>query len=178
MATTTMVRALAMAALSLLAACGSRGADQADTIGADIAASRPAGASAEPPLVSPPSGALAPAPQAVAPPDAAPPETSIAGTQPGSGGIGLGGAGGPGDPRLGRRFALDNCRPCHVVAADQASPIRFANAPDFRRIAQEPRTSPFTLNVWLTNPHPTMPTLQLTPDEAANVIAYILSLRG
>ena len=33
------------------------------------------------------------------------------------------------------------------------------------------------LNIWLTNPHPTMPKLVLYPQEAAAVIAYILSLR-
>ena len=84
---------------------------------------------------------------------------------------------GVGDPRIGRSFALDNCRPCHVVAPDQTSAIRFANAPTFRAIANAASTSQFGLNVWLTNPHPTMPTLVLSPDESANVIAYILSLR-
>lgn len=85
--------------------------------------------------------------------------------------------GSAGDPRLGRDFALGNCRPCHVVASDQASPFRFANAPDFRAIANAAETTRLGLTVWLTNPHPTMPTLVLAPDEAANVIAYILSLR-
>jgi hypothetical protein len=33
------------------------------------------------------------------------------------------------------------------------------------------------LNIWLTNPHLTMPNLVLYPQEAADVIAYILSLR-
>ena len=83
----------------------------------------------------------------------------------------------PGDPGIGRDFALGNCRPCHVVAADQASPIRFANAPDFHAIADATTTTTFGLTVWLTNPHPTMPTLVLSPAETANVIAYIRSLR-
>jgi hypothetical protein len=62
--------------------------------------------------------------------------------------------------------------------ARSKSPIRFANAPDFPAIANKPGTTAMGLNIWLTNPHPTMPTLVLYPQEAADVIAYILSLRG
>ena len=83
----------------------------------------------------------------------------------------------PGDPRIGRRFSLDNCRPCHVVAPDQGSTTRFSNAPAFQAIANAASTTRFGLNVWLTNPHPTMPTLFLSANESADVIAYILSLR-
>ena len=110
-------------------------------------------------------------------PSAAPGETPPSGPMPGGEGTRLAAIKGPGDPRIGRSFALDNCRPCHVVAPDQSSPVRFANAPNFRDIAKRPRTTPFSLSIWLTNPHPTMPTLQLTPEEASNVIAYIMSLR-
>lgn len=81
------------------------------------------------------------------------------------------------DPSRGRAFALDNCRPCHVVARDQGSPVRFADAPDFHAIANMPATTRVGLNVWLTNPHPSMPTLVLTQAEADDVIAYIMSLR-
>jgi hypothetical protein len=40
-----------------------------------------------------------------------------------------------------------------------------------------PSTTHLSLIVWLTNPHPTMPSLVLSPQEAADVIAYIQSLR-
>lgn len=82
-----------------------------------------------------------------------------------------------GNPRSGLAFALNNCRPCHVVTAGQGSAVRFANAPDFSAIARKKGTTPYSLNVWLTNPHPTMPTVTLTPTETANIIAYIMSLR-
>jgi hypothetical protein len=60
--------------------------------------------------------------------------------------------------RRGRDFAFDNCRPCHVVAPNQRSTTRFSNAPDFQSVANNmPSTTPFSLIVWLTNPHPTMP---------------------
>ena len=82
-----------------------------------------------------------------------------------------------GNPPAGHDFALGTCTPCHVVAPDQKSPVRFADAPDFRAIARAPGTTQIGLNIWLTNPHPTMPKLVLDPQEAADVIAYILSLR-
>jgi len=83
----------------------------------------------------------------------------------------------PGNVRRGRDFAFDNCRPCHVVAPDQRSATRFSNAPDFQSVANMPSTTPLSLIVWLTNPHPTMPSLILSPQEASDVIAYIESLR-
>jgi mono/diheme cytochrome c family protein len=83
-----------------------------------------------------------------------------------------------GDAQAGRAFALENCRPCHVVAPTSASAVRFANAPEFRAIANDARTTQLGLTVWLTNPHPTMPTLVLSPQETRDVIAYILSLRN
>ncbi|MDE2166582.1 MAG: hypothetical protein KGJ66_09640 [Alphaproteobacteria bacterium] len=84
----------------------------------------------------------------------------------------------PGRVRVGHAFALANCRPCHVVERGHGSEVRFADAPDFHAIAANPRTTDLTLTVWLRNPHPTMPTLVLTRQEAADVIAYIRSLRG
>ncbi len=153
----------------------SRGVEQ------DIAATRNAGpTSAEPgafrgtrttDLPQPTESAEQAVPSPVSPKAAAAPPSA-----------GLGGlaqdAAVPGNARVGRRFSLDNCRPCHVVAADQRSPVRFANAPDFRTIATSPNTTQLGLTVWLTNPHPTMPTLVLSPQEARDVIAYIQSLRG
>jgi mono/diheme cytochrome c family protein len=159
------LRAFSLASLSLLAAaCGSHGGGQPAApqaaIESDIAA-------------TPPGKILAEAPEGAPPPEAAPAETPPGGvtaspTEPLP----------PGDRGKGRSFALDNCRPCHVVAADQRSPVRFANAPDFRSIANAPQTTPLRLNTWLTNPHPTMPSLRLNPAEAADVIAYIMSLKG
>ena len=110
------------------------------------------------------------------------PPTPLPATSPaiqpdiGMGGIAQNGAG-SGNAQTGRQFALDNCQPCHVVAASQSAEIRFADAPAFRAIATTASTTSLGLTVWLTNPHPTMPTLVLSPQEASNVIAYILSLR-
>jgi hypothetical protein len=94
-----------------------------------------------------------------------------------SGSITIGRAPAAGNPQRGHDFAIATCTPCHIVSTDQKSPLRFADAPDFRAIANSPGTRAIGLNIWLTNPHPTMPKLVLYPQEAADVIAYILSLR-
>ncbi|HXQ53755.1 MAG TPA: hypothetical protein VN802_21860 [Stellaceae bacterium] len=160
-------------ALSVFGACATRNTDiepvPSAAIDADIAAARRVGPSGASTL---PAFDREPAPQPVVPPN-----EPTAATMPHASGYGLAGGASPGDARIGRSFALDNCRPCHVVSADQSSPIRFANAPNFHSIANMAQMTPFRLNIWLTNPHPTMPTLQLVPEEASNVIAYIMSLR-
>jgi len=82
-----------------------------------------------------------------------------------------------GNPRAGRAFALQVCSLCHVVAPGQLTPPRFTTAPSFRSIANLPSTTALSLQVFLVSPHPSMPNLMLTDSEAADVIAYILSLK-
>jgi len=82
-----------------------------------------------------------------------------------------------GNPRAGRAFALQACALCHVVAPGQLTPPRLTTAPSFRAIANLPSTTALSLQVFLLSPHPTMPNLVLTDSEAADVIAYILSLK-
>jgi mono/diheme cytochrome c family protein len=82
-----------------------------------------------------------------------------------------------GDPQAGRAFALEVCAACHVVSSRQLAPARFAVAPSFHAIANTPGMTATALTAFLTTPHKTMPNLILHPDEAADVIAYILSLR-
>jgi mono/diheme cytochrome c family protein len=119
------------------------------------------------------------APVAAAPaPVAAPPSVAASNAAPSMGIAGMTQADAPpGNASRGRDFAFDNCRPCHVVAPNQASATRFSNAPDFHAVANMPSTTQLSLVVWLTNPHPTMPSLVLSPQEAADVIAYIQSMR-
>ncbi len=82
-----------------------------------------------------------------------------------------------GDPQAGRAFALEACTPCHVVSSRQLAPPRFANAPRFHDIANAEAMNAMKLQALLSTPHPTMPNLVLSPDEAADVIAYIMTLR-
>lgn len=82
-----------------------------------------------------------------------------------------------GDAAKGRRFALQACTPCHLVAPDQLSPPRFTLAPSFAAIANTRAMTKSALAAFLYSPHPSMPNIMLSRDEAADVIAYILSLK-
>lgn len=82
-----------------------------------------------------------------------------------------------GDPEAGREFALQTCALCHRVDPAQVVPPRFTIAPSFRDIANTRAMTPRALRVYLYSPHPRMPHLLLTPHEADNVIAYIMSQR-
>jgi mono/diheme cytochrome c family protein len=83
----------------------------------------------------------------------------------------------PGDVRHGRDFALQTCSVCHVVAPEQLSPRRVARAPSFSAIANVEGMNGMKLQAILSSPHAVMPNLILTPEEASDVITYILSLR-
>jgi mono/diheme cytochrome c family protein len=77
----------------------------------------------------------------------------------------------------GRAFAHEACNACHVVEANQRAPRRIVIGPAFRKIANTRGITATALRVFLTTSHPKMPNLILTPEETADVIAYILSLR-
>jgi mono/diheme cytochrome c family protein len=173
--------AFALMTLVLLPPCAPRAAGQSGdqsaepsgAIESDIGAVRRPAATGGAPVSSP--AAAAPNLGIAAPPTIpGPPSETVL---PGGVAPGVAFARRPGNPRSGLAFALNNCRPCHLVATGQGSVVRFANAPDFAAIAKKKETTPYSLSVWLTNPHPTMPTVTLTPKEAADVIAYIMSLR-
>lgn len=83
----------------------------------------------------------------------------------------------PGDVRHGREFALQTCSVCHVVAPEQLSPRRVARAPSFSAIANSEGMNGMKLQAILSSPHAVMPNLILTPEEASDVITYIMSLR-
>src|SRR5260370_34230429 len=85
---------------------------------------------------------------------------------------------GSGTPEAGRVFAREVCTPCHAVTTDQVLPRRFVIGLDFQAIANSAGMTATALRAFLTTPHPKMPNLILTPQESADVIAYILSLRG
>lgn len=82
-----------------------------------------------------------------------------------------------GNPEAGRAFALEACSVCHVVAPGQRVSPRIANAMPFQRIANTEGMNGMKLQAILSTPHRVMPNLILTPQEAADVIAYILTLR-
>ncbi len=83
---------------------------------------------------------------------------------------------GLGNIEMGARLAVEVCAECHAVEADDdISP--HLNAPPFQSIADRPEITALALGVWFRSPHPTMPNYVLSPDETADLIGYILSLR-
>jgi mono/diheme cytochrome c family protein len=80
-----------------------------------------------------------------------------------------------GDLAHGRAFAQEVCTPCHQVIPQQFA-LRIASAPSFAAIAATPGMTEMALKSFLASPHPTMPNLVLERQEAADVVAYILSL--
>lgn len=86
-----------------------------------------------------------------------------------------------GSAAAGREVALHNCDSCHVVAANQElRPLVGNYAPSFFDIANKPATTEASLQAFLSHTHAygNMPYPDLTPRDLANVVAYILSLRG
>ena len=83
----------------------------------------------------------------------------------------------PGNPEAGRVFARHVCSPCHAVTAEQASQRTIAIGPDFQTIANGSGITATALHAFLQTPHPKMPNLILTPEQSADVIAFVLSLR-
>ena len=82
-----------------------------------------------------------------------------------------------GNQEAGRVYAREVCSPCHAITAEQASQRTIAIAPDFQTIANTPGMTATALRAFLQTPHPKMPNLILTPDQSADVIAFLLSLR-
>jgi mono/diheme cytochrome c family protein len=82
-----------------------------------------------------------------------------------------------GDIAAGHAFAREACKACHIVEAEEGSSRMIVIGPAFRNIANTPGMTATAIRVFLTSSHPKMPNLILTPEEIADVSAYILSLR-
>jgi hypothetical protein len=167
--------AVSLAALLLAAAwsADSQPSDPSAAIDADIAATRRRAASGGSPVESPAARAPILQPGGEAPPQLPELPSAVATFHFAPG---VAGNRGIGDARLGRTYAIRNCRPCHVVTSGQAASVG-ANGPNFRSIANRPRPIPFRVDVWLSDQHPTIPNLPLTAAQATNLTAYIMSLR-
>jgi mono/diheme cytochrome c family protein len=80
----------------------------------------------------------------------------------------------PADPAQGEKLAKRWCAACHIVDAGQKQGAD--NVPAFASIARTPGFSAEKIAQFLMDPHPKMPDMQLTRDEAADLGAYIASL--
>lgn len=72
---------------------------------------------------------------------------------------------------LARRW----CAACHLV--DRAQKQASADVPSFGAIAQKSDFTPEKVAFFLLDPHPKMPNFPLSRSEAADIAAYIGSLR-
>jgi len=72
---------------------------------------------------------------------------------------------------LARRW----CAACHVVDNDQKQ--ASADVPPLAAIARRADFSPEKITSFLLEPHPKMPNYPLSRDEAADIAAYIGSMR-
>ncbi len=81
----------------------------------------------------------------------------------------------PADPQHGEAIARRWCAACHIVSDDQASGTD--NVPTFAAIAAKPGIDAAHIARFLKDPHPKMPDMQITRTEAADLAAYIASLR-
>ena len=72
---------------------------------------------------------------------------------------------------LARRW----CATCHVVDGDQKQ--ASADVPPFTAIAKKSDFSSEKITFFLLEPHPKMPNFPLSRDEAADIAAYIGSMR-
>jgi cytochrome c2 len=83
-----------------------------------------------------------------------------------------------GNVAAGHVFAREACKACHLVDPEERSSRIIVIGPAFRDIADIPGMTATALKVFLTSSPPKMPNLILTPEEIADVTAYILSLRN
>ena len=81
----------------------------------------------------------------------------------------------PADPEHGEALARHWCAACHIVADDQARGTD--NVPTFAAIAAKPGFDAAAIAQFLRDPHPKMPDMQLSTIEAADLAAYIASLK-
>lgn len=79
------------------------------------------------------------------------------------------------DPQNGGALAKRWCAPCHIVSKDQTRGID--GVPSFAAIAGSATFNGERLAFFLLDPHPVMPNMTLTRNEARDLAAYIATQR-
>jgi mono/diheme cytochrome c family protein len=80
------------------------------------------------------------------------------------------------DRQAGLALARRVCADCHAVERFQA-PSSNPRAPTFQQLASTPGMTGAALSVAFATPHAGMPMFRLAPEQADDLITYILSLR-
>ena len=81
-----------------------------------------------------------------------------------------------GSAARGLALAQQVCARCHAVQKQQTQSPND-DAPAFQTIASVPGMTAIALSAALHTSHQTMPNLVLDPDDLADIVAYILSLK-
>lgn len=79
------------------------------------------------------------------------------------------------DASNGLRLAQRWCAGCHLVSPSQSTATD--QVPPFATIAKMPDFSAAKIALFLLDPHPKMPNMSLSRTEAADLAAYIASLK-
>jgi mono/diheme cytochrome c family protein len=75
----------------------------------------------------------------------------------------------------GHRLAEAWCKDCHSIEA--ATATAKSGPPDFTAIANRTSTTALSLKVFFQTSHRNMPNLIIAPDQADELVSYILSLK-
>jgi cytochrome c len=75
----------------------------------------------------------------------------------------------------GHRLAEAWCKECQSIEAATAGTRK--GPPDFVDVANRTSTTALSLKVFLQTSHPTMPNIIVKPDQADDLVNYILSLK-
>jgi mono/diheme cytochrome c family protein len=78
-----------------------------------------------------------------------------------------------GDPAGGQKLATQLCTACHIVGTEN---VGSDAAPPFPVIARNPDMTLSELHAWAGPAHPVLPNLALTPEQIADINAYLDSL--
>jgi len=81
------------------------------------------------------------------------------------------------EAQQGRELARLWCKHCHLVEPEGSGYVQ-SNVPTFAEIANRPDQSAEQIKLFLVDPHPPMPNLNLSRDEIQNLATYILSLKS
>ena len=79
------------------------------------------------------------------------------------------------DAQKGLALAQRWCATCHVVSSEQSKGTDAA--PSFQTLSKRANFNADKLAFFLLDPHPAMPKMSLTRDEARDIAAYIARLR-
>ena len=79
------------------------------------------------------------------------------------------------DPDHGETLVKRWCATCHLVSSDQKGAT--IQAPTFASVAKRPGFDAAKIAFFLLDPHPKMPNMALSRDEADDIAAYIATLK-